>query len=251
MRRSTEQIPKLRSRHATLPPSPAPRPHALPTAPARPLHRDRPPRLSRVRRPAHPRLGLRELPALRLGPLRVTPRQLDLLPSAGASERRWALLDERQRGTRFLELPVRSVLNTAASTGMGFWSINPYVGCEFGCTYCYARDTHRYAVERSGARAGAAARVGGVRAAHPGQDRRGRGACPHARSRTPGRTHAGHRHGHRSISTGRAPVPAHPPDSRGAAGAPRARHRHHHQVAAGDARPRPARPARPSGTRSR
>lgn len=31
---------------------------------------------------------------------------------------------------------------------MGFWSINPYVGCEFGCSYCYARDTHRYAVER-------------------------------------------------------------------------------------------------------
>jgi DNA repair photolyase len=98
-------------------------------------------------RPARPRVGLRELPALRLGPLRVTSWQLDLLPPA---ERRWAVLDERQRGTRFLALPVRSVLNTPATTGMGFWSINPYVGCEFGCTYCYARDTHRYAVERSG-----------------------------------------------------------------------------------------------------
>jgi DNA repair photolyase len=32
---------------------------------------------------------------------------------------------------------------------MGFWSINPYVGCEFGCTYCYARDTHRWTVERA------------------------------------------------------------------------------------------------------
>ena len=31
---------------------------------------------------------------------------------------------------------------------MGFWSINPYVGCEFGCTYCYARPTHRYLIER-------------------------------------------------------------------------------------------------------
>ena len=104
-----------------------------------------------MRRPAHSRLRLRELPALRLGTLRVTSRQLDLLPSPGPSGRRWAVLDERERGTRFLELPVRSVLNTAASTGMGFWSVNPYVGCEFGCTYCYARDTHRYAVERSGA----------------------------------------------------------------------------------------------------
>jgi DNA repair photolyase len=47
-------------------------------------------------------------------------------------------------------LTVRSVLNTPAATKMGFWSINPYVGCEFGCTYCYARDTHRWAVERLG-----------------------------------------------------------------------------------------------------
>ena len=106
-----------------------------------------------MRRPAGPRLGLRELPALRLGPVRVSGRQLDLLPSAEASERRWEVLDERQRGTRFYSLSVRSVLNTSAATGMGFWSINPYVGCEFGCTYCYARDTHRYAMERSGAAA--------------------------------------------------------------------------------------------------
>src|SRR2546427_7259122 len=26
---------------------------------------------------------------------------------------------------------------------------NPYIGCEFGCTYCYARYAHRYAVERA------------------------------------------------------------------------------------------------------
>jgi len=104
-----------------------------------------------MRGPAGPRVGLRELPAVRLGPLRVSSGQLDLLSPAAAAERRWEVLDERGRGTRFLSLPVRSVLNTSATTGMGFWSINPYVGCEFGCTYCYARDTHRYAVERSGA----------------------------------------------------------------------------------------------------
>src|SRR2546422_11667482 len=26
---------------------------------------------------------------------------------------------------------------------------NPYVGCEFGCSYCYARYAHRYVVERA------------------------------------------------------------------------------------------------------
>ncbi len=43
----------------------------------------------------------------------------------------------------------QSVLNTPEATGMGYWSVNPYVGCAFGCAYCYARFTHRYAMERA------------------------------------------------------------------------------------------------------
>ena len=74
-------------------------------------------------------------------------KQLDLLPRFPAAP--LPVLDTRARGTRFIELSVRSVLNTPASTKMGFWSINPYVGCEFGCTYCYARDTHRWVMERA------------------------------------------------------------------------------------------------------
>jgi DNA repair photolyase len=74
--------------------------------------------------------------------------QFDLLPPRPAAP--LPVLDERSsRGAKFIGLPVSSVLNTPASTGMEFWSINPYVGCEFGCTYCYARDTHRWAVERA------------------------------------------------------------------------------------------------------
>ncbi len=81
---------------------------------------------------------------------RIEP-QLPLLASGDAPIRPSALpvLDQRLRGTQFVSLQPKSVLNAPEQTGMDFWSLNPYVGCEFGCTYCYARYTHRYAVERS------------------------------------------------------------------------------------------------------
>jgi DNA repair photolyase len=60
-----------------------------------------------------------------------------------------AVLDERLRGTKFVELTPRSLLNSPQQTGVEFWSLNPYIGCEFGCSYCYARYAHRYAVERA------------------------------------------------------------------------------------------------------
>jgi len=71
--------------------------------------------------------------------------QLEHEPPARTLE----VLDERGRGTRFLSITPRQAINSPQSTRMGFWSLNPYVGCEFACSYCYARDTHRYAVERA------------------------------------------------------------------------------------------------------
>jgi DNA repair photolyase len=71
------------------------------------------------------RLALPVLPA----PLRLLTTQADL---------------------QYHAAPVRGIFNSPAATHMGFWSINPYVGCAFGCAYCYARDTHRYALERAG-----------------------------------------------------------------------------------------------------
>src|SRR5437667_11109756 len=59
------------------------------------------------------------------------------------------ILDQRLRGTTFVGLAPRSILNSPQQTGVDFWSLNPYIGCEFGCTYCYARYAHRYAVERA------------------------------------------------------------------------------------------------------
>ncbi|MDB4907890.1 MAG: Radical domain protein [Gemmatimonadetes bacterium] len=60
------------------------------------------------------------------------------------------LLDE-QKDIAYLGQRAGKVLNAPEATGMGFWSINPYVGCAFGCTYCYARYAHRYTLERAAA----------------------------------------------------------------------------------------------------
>src|SRR5437763_17038006 len=78
----------------------------------------------------------------------ATPDQLQLLPSASPTVR-LSVLDERLRGTKFVSLTPKSILNSPQQTGVDFWSLNPYVGCEFGCTYCYARYAHRYVVERA------------------------------------------------------------------------------------------------------
>ena len=53
-----------------------------------------------------------------------------------------------QKDIRYFGTDPRSLLNSPTATGMPFWSINPYVGCAFGCAYCYARYAHRYVAER-------------------------------------------------------------------------------------------------------
>jgi DNA repair photolyase len=54
----------------------------------------------------------------------------------------------QQKDIRYFGTDPRSLLNSPATTGLSFWSINPYVGCAFGCAYCYARYAHRYVAER-------------------------------------------------------------------------------------------------------
>ena len=104
-------------------------------------------------RSARAGLGMRHLPAVRMGTVQLNG-QLAWEPLGRQSlDRKLPVLDQVPRGAEYRKLMVRSALNSPEVTRMGFWSINPYIGCEFGCTYCYARDTHRFTVERAVAEA--------------------------------------------------------------------------------------------------
>jgi DNA repair photolyase len=59
--------------------------------------------------------------------------------------------DERQEAllhnpkTKFMEVFPKTLVNKVDSPDLkGMWSLNPYQGCEHGCIYCYARNSHEY-----------------------------------------------------------------------------------------------------------
>lgn len=52
---------------------------------------------------------------------------------------------EKQEPTKYIEQEAKSLVNKVNSPDVGMWySMNPYAGCEHGCIYCYARNTHEY-----------------------------------------------------------------------------------------------------------
>jgi DNA repair photolyase len=56
-----------------------------------------------------------------------------------------------RRKTEFLRDSARSILTRNDSPDIGFFvGLNPYRGCEHGCAYCYARQTHEYLGFNSG-----------------------------------------------------------------------------------------------------
>ncbi len=53
--------------------------------------------------------------------------------------------EETDLKTEYLETHPKSILNPVQSPDIPLeWSMNPYQGCEHGCIYCYARNTHPY-----------------------------------------------------------------------------------------------------------
>jgi DNA repair photolyase len=86
-----------------------------------------------------------------MGSVRLSAgRRPQLALDLGSADGTPGVLDRRRRGATFVDLAARSALNSPATTGMAFWTLNPYVGCEFACSYCYARATHRWTSERTG-----------------------------------------------------------------------------------------------------
>jgi DNA repair photolyase len=80
-------------------------------------------------------------------------RGAQINPANPYEQRRYELIPEIQdvpentelTPTKYLGVYPKSILNKVKSPDIpAEWSINPYQGCEHGCVYCYARNTHPY-----------------------------------------------------------------------------------------------------------
>ncbi|HNB80774.1 MAG TPA: PA0069 family radical SAM protein [Chitinophagaceae bacterium] len=53
--------------------------------------------------------------------------------------------ERESTGTQFYEEHGKTIVNKVKSPDIPIaWSLNPYQGCEHGCVYCYARNSHEY-----------------------------------------------------------------------------------------------------------
>ena len=71
---------------------------------------------------------------------RFLPQSYDKMHPEAVDE--WWEPDAR---TEYLEEHARQIVNKVSSPDLGMgYSMNPYQGCEHGCIYCYARNSHQY-----------------------------------------------------------------------------------------------------------
>lgn len=53
--------------------------------------------------------------------------------------------EDKEEKTTYLEVYPKTIVNKVDSPDVGMmYSLNPYQGCEHGCSYCYARNSHEY-----------------------------------------------------------------------------------------------------------
>lgn len=53
--------------------------------------------------------------------------------------------EEEKLRTRYLRVHPKTIVNKVTSPDVGMpYSMNPYQGCEHGCVYCYARNSHEF-----------------------------------------------------------------------------------------------------------
>jgi len=60
----------------------------------------------------------------------------------------WEGIDEdtlmENKHTQYIEVFPKTIVNKVDSPDISGYSMNPYQGCEHGCLYCYARNSHEY-----------------------------------------------------------------------------------------------------------
>lgn len=82
------------------------------------------------------------------GEMRGGAPQTTLLSAASPAAARTLPVLQRRGDAVFYELPAQKLVTHGSGMMTGMLTVNPYVGCEFSCAYCYAPYAHGWLMER-------------------------------------------------------------------------------------------------------